>query len=128
MGQDHLSRSTSGRAGGQAEWRRRLKALVKRAEALPVRRDDLDVVVADITDPDAGDAELLAALREAVLARLGGYGAPGMALAAALEELSNGPTEEATMEAVGHCARLVAEAFARSVADAAAFARRAVEA
>ncbi|SDE57487.1 helicase-related protein [Belnapia rosea] len=128
MGQDHLSPSVSGGAGGQAEWRRRLEALARRAEALPVRRDDLDVAVAGIGGPDAGDAELLAALREAVLARLGGYGAPETALAAALDELPKGPAGEATLEAVGNCARFVAEAFALPAADAAAFARRAVEA
>jgi len=128
MGQNHLSRSVSGGAGGQAEWRKRLEALARQAEALPVRRDDMDVAMAGIGALDAGDAKLLAALREAVLARLGGYGAPETALAAALDELPKGPAGEATLEAVGHCARFVAKAFALPAADAAAFARRAVEA
>jgi ATP-dependent RNA helicase SUPV3L1/SUV3 len=127
MGQDHLSRSLSRGAGEQAIWRSRLEALARQAEALPVRRDDLDVALAGISDPDAGDVGLLAALREAVMARLGGYGTPETALVAALDELPKRPAGEASLEAVGHCARFVAEAFALPAADAAAFARRAVE-
>jgi ATP-dependent RNA helicase SUPV3L1/SUV3 len=147
MGQDHRSRSVDGDAGRQrpdrpaaealpavqAEqrrrgWRSRLETLARQAEALPVRRDDLEVAAAGISDPDVGDAGLLAALREAVLARLGGYGTPETALAAALEKLPKGPAGEASLEAVGHCARFVAEAFALSAPDAAGFAQRTVEA
>ena len=89
-------------------WRDRLAALAKGAEALPARPDDLDAAVAGIGDPEAGDAALLGALREAVLARLAGYGAPEAALAAALEDLPKGPSGQPTLEAVEHCAMLVA--------------------
>jgi ATP-dependent RNA helicase SUPV3L1/SUV3 len=109
-------------------WRDRLAALAKRAEALPVRRDDMEAALAAVGDPEAGDAALLTALREAVLMRLGGYGAPEAALAAALEDLPKGTSGEASLEVVGHCAMLVAEAFAMPGPDAAAFARRAAEA
>ncbi|CAA9213247.1 MAG: hypothetical protein AVDCRST_MAG08-190, partial [uncultured Acetobacteraceae bacterium] len=109
-------------------WRDRLAALAKGAAAPPARPDDLDAAAASIGDPEAGDAELLSALREAVLARLAGYGAPEAALAAALEDLPEGPSREPTLEAVEHCGRLVAEAFALPGADAAAFASRAAEA
>jgi hypothetical protein len=71
---------------------------------------------------------LLGALREAVLARLAGYGAPEAALAAALEDLPKGTSGQPTLEAVEHCGLLVGEAFALPGADAAAFARRAAEA
>ncbi len=108
-------------------WRDRLAVLAKKAEALPARPDDLDAAVAGVGAPGAGDAELLGALREAVLARLAGYGAPDTALAAALEDLPKGLSGEPTLEAVEHCGRLVAEAFALPGADAAAFARRAAE-
>jgi len=133
MSQDHHSRSVNSGPGGQVELRRRewhcrLEILAKQAEALPARRDDFDVAVAGIGDADAGDAVLMAALREAVLARLGGYGTPETALGAALEELPKGPAGEVRLEAVGHCAHLVAEAFALSAQDAAGFACRAVEA
>ncbi|MFC7543889.1 hypothetical protein ACFQU2_36730 [Siccirubricoccus deserti] len=86
------------------------------------------MAVAGISDPDVGDAGLLAALREAVMARLGGYGTPETALAAALDELPKGPAGEASLEVVGHCASFVAEAFALPAPEAAAFARRAAEA
>src|SRR5215218_8901381 len=109
-------------------WRDRLGALAQGAEALPARPDDLAAAVASIADPDAGDAALLGSLREAVLARLAGYGAPDTALAAALEDLPKGTSGQPTLEAVEHCAMLVAEAFALPGADAAAFARRAAEA
>ncbi|MFH5923546.1 helicase-related protein [Roseomonas xinghualingensis] len=109
-------------------WRNRLSALSKRIEALPARADDLDVAVAGITEPEPKEAELLAALREAVVARLGGYGTPEAALAAALEDLPRGTTGETPLEVVGHCAALVAEAFAMPAPDAAGFARRATEA
>lgn len=108
-------------------WRKRLAALVKRIEALPARADDLDVAVAGTSDPEPREVDLLAALREAVLSRLGGYSTPKAALAAALENLPKGPSGEPPMEAVGHCAGLVAEAFSMAEPDAAAFARRAVE-
>jgi ATP-dependent RNA helicase SUPV3L1/SUV3 len=109
-------------------WRDRIAVLAKRAEALPARPDDLDAAVAGIADLEAGDAALLNALREAVLARLAGYGAPDTALAAALEDLPKGTSGQPTLEAVEHCGRFVAEAFALPGADAAAFARRAAEA
>src|SRR5215218_7124298 len=109
-------------------WRDRLAALAKGAEALPARPDDLDTAVASIADPGAGDAALLDAVREAVLARLAGYAAPETALAAALEDLQKGTSGQPTLEAVEHCAMLVAESFALPGADAAAFARRAAEA
>jgi ATP-dependent RNA helicase SUPV3L1/SUV3 len=109
-------------------WRNRLVALSKRVEALPARPDDFDVAVSGIAEPEPREAELLAALREAVVARLGGYGRPEGALAAALEDLPKGTTGEPSLEVVGHCAGLVAEAFAMSAPDAAAFARRATEA
>src|SRR5829696_4781516 len=109
-------------------WRDRLAALAQGADALPARPDDLDAAVASIGDPDAGHAELLGALREAVLARLAGYGAPDTALAAALEDLPKGTSGQPTLEAVEHCGRLEAEAFALPGADAAAFARRGAEA
>jgi ATP-dependent RNA helicase SUPV3L1/SUV3 len=146
MGQDHLPQSVDRQqpeelaapaadpsSAGQVElrrrgWRSRLETLAKRAEALPVRRDDLDVAVAGINDPDAEDAKLLAALREAVMARLGGYGTPETALAAALDELPKRPSGEASLEAVEHCASFVAQAFALPPPEGAAFARRAVEA
>jgi ATP-dependent RNA helicase SUPV3L1/SUV3 len=108
-------------------WRDRLAALAKGAEALPARPDDLDAAAASIGDPEVGDAELLGALREVVLARLAGYGAPETALAAALEDLPKGTSGQPAIEAVGHCGRLVAEAFALPGEDAAAFARRAAE-
>jgi ATP-dependent RNA helicase SUPV3L1/SUV3 len=149
MGQEHPFRSVNDGAGPQQldgpvvstfetssagqiearrrEWRSRLEILARRAEALPVRRDDLDVALTGLTDPDAGDAKLLAALREAVMARLSGYGTPDTALAAALEELPKGPSRELSLETVGHCASFVAEAFALAAPDASAFARRAAE-
>src|SRR5215217_5066534 len=99
-------------------WRDRLAALAQGAEALPARADDLDAAVAGIADPGTGDAALLGALREAVLARLAGYGAPDTALAAALEDLPKGTSGQPTLEAVEHCAMLVAEAFARRAAEA----------
>lgn len=108
-------------------WRDRLAGLARNATALPSRADDLDVAIAGISDPRAGDGELLAALREAVLARLGGYDKPEAALAAAREDLPKGTSGEATLEAVEYCAALVAEAFALPGPDAAAFTRRAVE-
>ncbi|HEY0419463.1 MAG TPA: hypothetical protein VGC80_08085, partial [Acetobacteraceae bacterium] len=83
-------------------WRDRLAALARRAEALPAGRDDLDAAVGSIGDPGAGDTELLAALREAVVARLGGYVAPAAALAAALEDLPKGTSDEPSLEAGSH--------------------------
>jgi ATP-dependent RNA helicase SUPV3L1/SUV3 len=109
-------------------WRERLARLARGAEALPAGPADLDLAVAAVEDPAAGDAELLAALREAVVIRLGGYDTPETALAAAIEGLPRGTSGEPTLDAVGHYAALVAEAFALQPADAAAFARRAVEA
>jgi ATP-dependent RNA helicase SUPV3L1/SUV3 len=88
---------------------------------------DLDLAVTAIEKLSVGDAELLAALREAVIVRLGGYDTPRAALAAALEDLPKGTPGEATQEAVEQCAFLVAEAFALSPTDAAAFARRSVD-
>jgi ATP-dependent RNA helicase SUPV3L1/SUV3 len=108
-------------------WRERLAVLAKRAEALPVSPADLDLAVTAVEDLSAGDAELMVALREVVLVRLGGYGTPATALDAALGDLPKGPSGEASLEAVEHCAGLVAEAFALLPADAAAFARRSVE-
>jgi ATP-dependent RNA helicase SUPV3L1/SUV3 len=70
----------------------------------------------------------MTALREVVMVRLSGYGTPRTALDAALQDLPKPASGEAGLEAVEHCAALVAEAFAFSPADAAAFARRAVEA
>lgn len=109
-------------------WRDRLGQLAKRAEALPVRRDDLDVAVTGVDDPEAGDVELLTALREAVVARLSGYGTPETALAAALEDLPKGPSGVPSLKSLERCALLVAEAFAQLVPDAVAFTGRAVEA
>jgi ATP-dependent RNA helicase SUPV3L1/SUV3 len=109
-------------------WRERLAAQARGVEALPARADDLDVAVASMTDPEARDADLLRALREAVVARLGGYGSPQSALAAAVENLPKRPGGESSLEAVGHCATLVAEAFGMAGPDGVAFARRAVEA
>ena len=109
-------------------WRNRLVALAKRVEALPARPDDLDVAVAGIAEPEPREADLLAALRDAVLSRLGGYSTPKAALVAALENLPRGASGEPPLEAAGHCARLVAEAFGMAEPDAAAFARRATEA
>jgi ATP-dependent RNA helicase SUPV3L1/SUV3 len=108
-------------------WRDRLAVLARRAEALPVGPADLDLAVAAVENPAAGDAELLAALREAVISRLGGYNTPKSSLAAAVESLPRRPSGEPSLEAVGHCAALVAEAFALPAPDAAAFSRRAVE-
>ena len=108
-------------------WRERLAPLAKRVEALPIGPADLDLAVTAVEDPGVGDAELLAALREAVIARLGGYDTPRTALDAALEDLPKAPSGEPTLEAVENCALLVAEAFALSPADATAFARRAAE-
>ncbi|MFC7739039.1 helicase-related protein [Roseomonas sp. GCM10028921] len=108
-------------------WRKRLAALVKRIEALPARADDLDVAVAGTSDPEPREIDLLAALRTAVLSRLGGYSTPKAALAAALENLPKGLSGEPPMEAVGHCAGLVAEAFSMAEPEVVAFARRAVE-
>jgi ATP-dependent RNA helicase SUPV3L1/SUV3 len=108
-------------------WRERLAVLARRAEALPVSAADLDLAVTAVEELSAGDAELMAALREVVLVRLGGYGTPATALDAALGDLPKGPSGEVSLEAVEHCAGLVAEAFALLPADAAAFARRAVE-
>nr|WP_302474544.1 helicase-related protein [Roseococcus sp. MDT2-1-1] len=111
----------------RAGWRGRLSVLHQGAGALPVSAVDLDLAVTAVADPAAGDAELLSALRETVLARLGGYGSPAAALAAALDDLPKGATGEAKLDAVGHCAALVAEAFALPPADAAAFRRQALE-
>ncbi len=108
-------------------WRERLAVLKARAGALPVSPADLDLAVTAVSNPAADDGELLAALREAVLARLGGYDTPAAALAAALDDLPRATPGEANLDAVGHCAALVAEAFALPAPDAAAFARRAVE-
>ncbi|WP_328805817.1 helicase-related protein [Sabulicella rubraurantiaca] len=108
-------------------WRERLAVLRQQAGALPVNAVDLDLAVTAVADPAVGDAELLSALRETVLARLGGYGTPAAALAAALDDLPKGAAGEVKLEAVGHCAALVAEAFALPPDDAAAFSRQALE-
>ncbi|WP_245216095.1 helicase-related protein [Pararoseomonas baculiformis] len=109
-------------------WRERLATLARRAEALPARADDIAIAVTSIGDPEAGEGALMAALREAVLARLTGYGTPESALAAALEDLPRGTTGEPTLDAVGHCAALVAEAFAMPRLQADAFVFRATDA
>ena len=109
-------------------WRTRLKELAKQAGALPARPDDLDVAVAGMGDPGAGDADLLEALREVVIARLSGYGAPDAALAAAQEDLPKGPSGAPTLEMVRNGAMLVAETFALPGPKAIAYADRAVEA
>jgi ATP-dependent RNA helicase SUPV3L1/SUV3 len=109
-------------------WRRRLGELARKAPALPVRPDDLDAAASAPGDPDPDDAALLQALREAVLARLGGHGTAETALAVALEELPRPGGGAPTLDAIEHCALLVAEAFAQAPSDAAAFARRAVAA
>jgi ATP-dependent RNA helicase SUPV3L1/SUV3 len=109
-------------------WRDRLAKLAARAEGLPVAPGDLDVALGAIADPEAGEAEMLAALREIVVTRLSGYGTPDAGLAAAIEGLPRGTAGEPTLDAVAHAARLVAEAFALPEPDAAAFARRAAEA
>jgi ATP-dependent RNA helicase SUPV3L1/SUV3 len=109
-------------------WRNRLAALAKRIEALPVRPDDLDVAVAGITNPEPREADLLGALRDAVLARLGGYGTAEAALAASLENLPKGPSGEPPLEAVGHCATLIAQAFALPKLQADAFVWHATDA
>jgi ATP-dependent RNA helicase SUPV3L1/SUV3 len=108
-------------------WRERLAVLAGRAGALPATPADFDLAVTAVEDPATDDAGLLAALREVVLVRLSGYGTPSTALDAALQELPKRNSGEAGLEAVEHCAALVAEAFALTPADAAAFARRAVE-
>jgi ATP-dependent RNA helicase SUPV3L1/SUV3 len=108
-------------------WRDRLATLARQAMALPTTTADQDVAVRSVEDPAAGDAELLSALREAVVARLGGYGSPDAALDVALEDLPRTASGKASLEAVEHCASLVAEAFALPLLDGAAFARRAVE-
>ncbi|WP_376089915.1 helicase-related protein [Roseomonas sp. CCTCC AB2023176] len=109
-------------------WRRRLATLAAGVEALPARRDDVEVAVAGIADPGAGDAELLRALRAAVLARLAGYGTPDAALAAALDDLPKRPSGESSLDAAEHAARLAAEAFALPAREADSFAQRAREA
>ncbi len=109
-------------------WRDRLAQLARRAAALPASPTDLDLAVGAISDPAADDAALLAALRETVMARLAGYDTPDAGLAAAVETLADGGGREPALESVGYCAALVAEAFALPAPDAAAFARRAVEA
>ncbi|MBP0492667.1 helicase-related protein [Pararoseomonas indoligenes] len=109
-------------------WRSRLMTLARQAEALPARLDDISVALSSITDPEAGDAGLLAALREAVLARLNGYGTPESALAEALLDLPRGSSGGATLEAVGQCAALVAEAFAMPAVQADSFIWRATDA
>ncbi len=109
-------------------WRERLALRAREAAGLPAGAADLDLALAAIGDPEAAEPALMAALREAVVARLGGYGTPESALAAAVEDLPHGPSGEPSPEAVGHAAALVAEAFALPHADAVAFARRAAEA
>ncbi|WP_338664909.1 helicase-related protein [Pararoseomonas sp. SCSIO 73927] len=108
-------------------WRERLAALARQAPALPARQDDIDVAADSLGGAEAGDAALLAALREAVLARLSGYGTPETALAAALGDLPKGTSGEATLEAVGHCAALVAEAYAMSAPVTETFVFRAMD-
>lgn len=108
-------------------WRERLAALAARAKALPAGPADLDLAVAAIDHPAPPDADLLAALREAVIARLGGHETPAASLAAAIDGLPRGASGRPSPEVVAQCAALVAEAFALPDADAAAFARRAVE-
>ncbi|SHK45788.1 ATP-dependent RNA helicase SUPV3L1/SUV3 [Roseomonas rosea] len=131
-GQGHPASDREGRRSlldaRRPAWRERLSSLSRRAEALPARPDDIDIALTSIGDPEAGDPALLAALREAVLARLSGYGTPEAALAAAVEDLPKGSTGEPTLEAVGHCAALVAEAFAMPALQADAFTWRATDA
>jgi ATP-dependent RNA helicase SUPV3L1/SUV3 len=109
-------------------WREALAQLAKQAEALPARPGDIDTAIGSIGDPEAGEAALLAALREAVLARLAGHGTPERSLAAACEDLPKGPAGEAGLEAVRRCAALVAEAFAMPPLQADAFVWRATDA
>jgi ATP-dependent RNA helicase SUPV3L1/SUV3 len=109
-------------------WRRRLGELAREATALPVRPDDLEAAAASVTDPEAGTAALQEALRQAVLARLGGHGTADTALAVALEELPRPAGGAPTLDDIGHCALLVAEAFGMAAPDALAFSRRAVAA
>ncbi|MBU8544206.1 MULTISPECIES: helicase-related protein [Roseomonadaceae] len=108
-------------------WRVRLAELARRATGLPARGEDLDAAAAALSRLDSGETELLRALREAVLARLSGHAGLETALAAALEDLPRPPNGEPTLEAIAHCASLVAEAFALPATDAAAFTRRATE-
>ncbi|WP_426954082.1 helicase-related protein [Muricoccus radiodurans] len=108
--------------------RERLAGLARQADALPTRPEDLDVAIGSAGGPEPGETELLAALRAAILARLTGYGTPESALGAALEDLPRRTSGEATLDAVRHCAALVAEAFALPAAQADAFAWRAVDA
>ncbi|MCR0982831.1 helicase-related protein [Roseomonas populi] len=108
-------------------WRERLATLARQARALPARPDDIDVAVGSVGDREPTDAALLAALREAVLARLTGYGTPESALDAALEDLP-GTSGEIALEVVSQCASLVAEAFSMPGLQADAFAFRATDA
>ncbi|MGK7869500.1 helicase-related protein [Falsiroseomonas sp. E2-1-a20] len=109
-------------------WRRRIGELARQAAALPARTEDLDAAAASITDPDPDEPALREALRQAVLARLGGHGTAATALAVALEDLPRPAGGEPTLDAIGHCAMLVSEAVAMPAAEAEAFARRAVAA
>jgi ATP-dependent RNA helicase SUPV3L1/SUV3 len=109
-------------------WRRRMGELMRQAPALPARAEDLDAAASAIAGPEAGDAALLAAVREAVLARLAGHGTAESALALALEDLPRPAGGEPTLDAIGHCAALVADAFAMAATDAESFARRAAAA
>jgi ATP-dependent RNA helicase SUPV3L1/SUV3 len=92
---------------------------------MPVRPDDLQLALAGLPTGEPTDRQALDALREAVMTRLGGYGAPETALAAAIEDL---PGNEPSLDSVAGVALLVAEAFALAAGDAVAFAHRAQEA
>lgn len=109
-------------------WRGRAETLARGVPGLPVRPEDLDLAVAGLEDPAPADAALLAALRTAVIGRLGGHASADSALAEAIEDLPSPGAGDRRPEAVGHCAALVAEAFAMPPAEAAAYARRAEEA
>jgi ATP-dependent RNA helicase SUPV3L1/SUV3 len=108
-------------------WRERLAVLARRAEALPVSAADLDLAVTAVEELSAGDAELMAALREVVLVRLGGYGTPRDGARCGAGGSAEGALGEVSLEAVEHCAGPGGRAFALLPADAAAFARRSVE-
>jgi ATP-dependent RNA helicase SUPV3L1/SUV3 len=109
-------------------WRRRIGELARGAPALPARAEDLDAAAASLSGAEPDEAALREALRQAVLGRLGGHGTAATALAVALEDLPRPAGGDPTLDAIGHCALLVAEAVAMPAPEAEAFARRAVSA
>jgi ATP-dependent RNA helicase SUPV3L1/SUV3 len=108
-------------------WRSQLAVQAQR-EALPASPDDLDLAVSAIAEPEPREADLLEALRRAILVRLRGFGTPEAALAEAGARQPEEQSDGRFLEAVERCAGLVAEAFSMAEDSAGLFIRDTVEA